>query len=183
MVPGRLVMASLPAGAYGRGDPTAQGGCDAQRSQWDGRDDNGRIVPAAACTSPSSSPTACGRRRRCTSRLPTDAVHDARHRHRSRCLRRGVAPATCSRRRSCRLLIDCGSGITRRLAERGSPWQTITHVAITHFHIDHHGDLPTLIFAWRYGFLPARTTPRRDHRPGGNRRRCSSASRPRTAHG
>jgi ribonuclease BN (tRNA processing enzyme) len=57
------------------------------------------------------------------------------------------------------LLIDCGSGITRRLAERGAGWQTISHVALTHFHIDHHGDLPTLIFAWKYGMLPARSEP------------------------
>ena len=56
-----------------------------------------------------------------------------------------------------RLLLDCGSGITRRLAECGLAWQTITHVALTHFHIDHHGDLPTLIFAWKYGMLPARS--------------------------
>lgn len=58
-----------------------------------------------------------------------------------------------------RLLIDCGSGITRRLAALGDGWRTITHVAITHFHIDHHGDLPSLIFAWKYGFLPARSEP------------------------
>ena len=58
-----------------------------------------------------------------------------------------------------RLLLDCGSGITRRLAERGSDWQSITHVALTHFHIDHHGDLPTLIFAWKYGMLPPRQRP------------------------
>jgi ribonuclease BN (tRNA processing enzyme) len=58
-----------------------------------------------------------------------------------------------------RLLIDCGSGITRRLAERGDDWRTITHVALTHFHIDHHGDLPTLVFAWKYGFLPPRSAP------------------------
>ncbi len=58
-----------------------------------------------------------------------------------------------------RLLVDCGSGITRRLAELGASWQTITHVAITHFHIDHHGDLPSLIFAWKYGFLPPRSAP------------------------
>jgi len=58
-----------------------------------------------------------------------------------------------------RLLIDCGSGITRRLAERGDEWRTITHVAITHFHIDHHGDLPTLVFAWKYGQLPPRSAP------------------------
>jgi ribonuclease BN (tRNA processing enzyme) len=57
------------------------------------------------------------------------------------------------------LLIDCGSGITRRLAELGRSWQTITHVALTHFHIDHHGDLPTLIFALRRGMSPARTAP------------------------
>jgi ribonuclease BN (tRNA processing enzyme) len=58
-----------------------------------------------------------------------------------------------------RLLLDCGSGVTRRLAELGIAWQTITHVALTHFHIDHHADLPTLIFAWKYGMLPARTAP------------------------
>lgn len=60
---------------------------------------------------------------------------------------------------SVRLLLDCGSGITRRLAEHGLPWQTISHVAITHFHIDHHGDLPSLVFAWKYGFLPPRSAP------------------------
>ena len=34
---------------------------------------------------------------------------------------------------SLQLLIDCGSGITRRLAELGDRWQTITHVALTHW--------------------------------------------------
>jgi ribonuclease BN (tRNA processing enzyme) len=81
----------------------------------------------------------------------------------------GTGTISLSPQRSCagylvetadlRLLIDCGSGITRRLAERGEGWQTITHVAITHFHIDHHGDLPSLIFAWKYGFLPQRGNP------------------------
>ena len=58
-----------------------------------------------------------------------------------------------------RLLLDCGSGVLQRLAENGIPWMTITHVALTHFHIDHHGDLPSLIFAWRHGDLPTRTAP------------------------
>jgi ribonuclease BN (tRNA processing enzyme) len=58
-----------------------------------------------------------------------------------------------------RLLMDCGSGVTRRLAELRLEWQTMTHVALTHFHIDHHGDLPTLIFALKYGMLPARSAP------------------------
>jgi ribonuclease BN (tRNA processing enzyme) len=58
-----------------------------------------------------------------------------------------------------RLLIDCGSGTTRRLAELGTAWPAITHVALSHFHIDHHGDLPTLLFALRKGVSPARTAP------------------------
>jgi ribonuclease BN (tRNA processing enzyme) len=57
------------------------------------------------------------------------------------------------------MLVDCGSGVTHRMAELRLEWQTITHVAITHFHIDHHGDLPTLLFAWKYGFLPPRSAP------------------------
>jgi ribonuclease BN (tRNA processing enzyme) len=81
----------------------------------------------------------------------------------------GTGTAALSPARSCagylletpsaRILMDCGSGIARRLAEHGTVWQTITHVAVTHFHIDHHGDLPTLIFAWKNGMRPGRTEP------------------------
>jgi ribonuclease BN (tRNA processing enzyme) len=81
----------------------------------------------------------------------------------------GTGTISLSAARSCsgylletpdaRLLVDCGAGITRRLAELGRVWQTISHVAITHFHIDHHGDIPSLIFAWKYGFLPPRSEP------------------------
>jgi len=81
----------------------------------------------------------------------------------------GTGTVALSGERSCagylyeaddvRLLLDCGSGITRRLAELGLAWPAITHVALTHFHIDHHGDLPTLVFAWKYGQLPARSAP------------------------
>jgi len=55
--------------------------------------------------------------------------------------------------------MDCGAGTTRRLAELGIPWNDITHVALTHFHIDHHQDLPSILFAWKYGQLPPRSTP------------------------
>jgi ribonuclease BN (tRNA processing enzyme) len=58
---------------------------------------------------------------------------------------------------SIRLLMDCGSGIATRTADLGIAWQEITHVAITHFHADHVVDLPTLLYAWRYGQLPPRT--------------------------
>lgn len=58
-----------------------------------------------------------------------------------------------------RLLLDCGSGIAHRLAALGIDWMGITHVALTHFHTDHVGDLPTLVFAWTYGRLPGRVAP------------------------
>lgn len=56
-----------------------------------------------------------------------------------------------------RLLMDCGSGIATRMADLGLQWQGITHLAITHFHADHVVDLPTLLYAWRYGQLPPRS--------------------------
>jgi ribonuclease BN (tRNA processing enzyme) len=58
-----------------------------------------------------------------------------------------------------RLLLDCGSGVTHRLAQLDVPWREITHVAFTHFHTDHVGDFPTLVFAWKYGDLPGRSAP------------------------
>jgi ribonuclease BN (tRNA processing enzyme) len=60
---------------------------------------------------------------------------------------------------SARVLLDCGSGITHRLAELRLPWHELTHVAITHFHTDHISDFATLVFAWKYGMLPARSAP------------------------
>jgi ribonuclease BN (tRNA processing enzyme) len=58
-----------------------------------------------------------------------------------------------------RVLMDCGPGTARRLAQYGIDWRTITHVVLTHFHIDHHLDLPALIYAWKYGMLPRRSDP------------------------
>ena len=58
-----------------------------------------------------------------------------------------------------RLLFDCGSGVSHRLAETGVAWRDITHVAFTHFHLDHVADFATLVFAWKYGELPGRSAP------------------------
>ncbi len=58
-----------------------------------------------------------------------------------------------------RLLIDCGSGITHRLAALDHAWKDITHVALTHFHSDHTIDFVALIVAWKWGQLPPRTEP------------------------
>ena len=66
-----------------------------------------------------------------------------------------------------RLLLDCGSGATQRLADHGVDWMGITHVALTHFHADHFGDLPTLVFAWKYGALPGRAAPLEVYGPAG----------------
>lgn len=60
---------------------------------------------------------------------------------------------------SARVLMDCGSGVAQRLAQLGVAWTEITHVTLTHFHIDHHADLPSLVFAWKYGILPGRSAP------------------------
>jgi ribonuclease BN (tRNA processing enzyme) len=91
----------------------------------------------------------------------------------------GTGTVALSGERSCagylyeaddvRLLLDCGSGVTRRLAELGLAWPTITHVALTHFHIDHHGDFPTLVFAWKYGQLPPRAAALELSGPAGTR--------------
>lgn len=68
-----------------------------------------------------------------------------------------------------RLLLDCGSGVSLRLAEHLQDWMGITHIALTHFHVDHLGDLPTLLFAWKYGRLPGRTAPLEILGPPGTR--------------
>ena len=60
---------------------------------------------------------------------------------------------------SIRLLIDCGSGVAHRLVQQGHDWAGITHVAFSHFHTDHISDYATLVQAWRYGQLPARSAP------------------------
>src|SRR5437764_14205258 len=57
------------------------------------------------------------------------------------------------------LLMDCGSGVVHRMAEHALPWREITHVAFTHFHLDHIGDFATLMFAWKYGDRPGRSAP------------------------
>lgn len=69
-----------------------------------------------------------------------------------------------------RLLLDCGPGTVRSLARVGADWSRITDVWISHFHTDHTGDLPGLLFALTYGLLPEiRTAPLTIWGPAGTR--------------
>src|SRR5919197_697812 len=58
---------------------------------------------------------------------------------------------------SGRLLLDCGPGVLPRLrVEEG--WPEVAAIAITHFHLDHWGDLVPWTWGGQYG--PGREVPR-----------------------
>src|SRR5947199_4863712 len=77
-----------------------------------------------------------------------------------------VAPST-TRTSAChwvsrarlKILLDCGPGALHRLAQFGLPWPQITHVVLSHFHPDHWGELPMLVYALKYTTVPARQEP------------------------
>lgn len=70
-----------------------------------------------------------------------------------------TAPAHWVEAGSVRLLMDCGAGALHRAAALGVPWYGVTHVAVSHFHADHWGELPLLLLALRWGIEPARAAP------------------------
>lgn len=47
------------------------------------------------------------------------------------------------------VLVDCGPGVLRRLAQAGVGPQQVTAVLLTHFHTDHCADVAALLFALR----------------------------------
>ena len=40
-----------------------------------------------------------------------------------------------------RLMMDCGAGTVHGLARYGCNWEQLTHLYISHFHVDHVGEL------------------------------------------
>ena len=56
-----------------------------------------------------------------------------------------------------RLLLDCGPGVLARLRKLDGGWPRVDAVAITHFHLDHWGDLVPWIFGASFG--PGREVP------------------------
>ena len=61
-----------------------------------------------------------------------------------------AGPAHWLERGDVRLLMDCGAGTIHGLARCGLGWEHVSHVALTHFHPDHYGELPALLFALRH---------------------------------
>ena len=58
---------------------------------------------------------------------------------------------------SGRLLLDCGPGVLPRLREQDG-WPRVHAIVITHFHLDHWGDLVPWTFGAMFG--PGRETPK-----------------------
>lgn len=58
-----------------------------------------------------------------------------------------------------RMMMDCGAGTVHALARYGVPWEQMTHLFISHFHVDHAGELASLILAFRHGLKTARVDP------------------------
>jgi ribonuclease BN (tRNA processing enzyme) len=69
-----------------------------------------------------------------------------------------------------RLLLDCGPGVLARLRALDGGWPRVEAIAITHFHLDHWGDLVPWIFGATFG--PGQGAPPPDLwlPPGGNDR-------------
>lgn len=55
-----------------------------------------------------------------------------------------------------RILLDCGPGSLHHMARFGVAWSEVTHVVISHFHTDHVGGIPILLFSLKYGLLEPR---------------------------
>jgi ribonuclease BN (tRNA processing enzyme) len=58
-----------------------------------------------------------------------------------------------------RMMVDCGAGTLHALARYGLPWERMTHLFISHFHVDHCGELASLFFAFRHGLKDKRAEP------------------------
>jgi ribonuclease BN (tRNA processing enzyme) len=65
-----------------------------------------------------------------------------------------------------RLLLDCGAGVLAKLREL-EDWPRVDAIAITHFHLDHWGDLVPWVWALSFGPAAEMPTPELWLPPGG----------------
>jgi ribonuclease BN (tRNA processing enzyme) len=56
-----------------------------------------------------------------------------------------------------RVMMDCGAGTVHALARFGLAWEEMTHLFISHFHVDHCGELASLMFAFKWGMRTTRS--------------------------
>lgn len=57
------------------------------------------------------------------------------------------------------VLFDIGFGTVHGFARHGVAWERLTHIVLSHFHLDHVGDLAAYLFALRYGVPQGREEP------------------------
>jgi ribonuclease BN (tRNA processing enzyme) len=50
-----------------------------------------------------------------------------------------------------RLMLDCGAGSLHALSRYGLVWEELTHLFVSHFHIDHVGELASIFQAFKHG--------------------------------
>jgi ribonuclease BN (tRNA processing enzyme) len=58
-----------------------------------------------------------------------------------------------------RLRLDAGAGTIHTMARLGLAWETITHQFVSHFHLDHCGELAGLLWCLKHGRRAPRSTP------------------------
>jgi ribonuclease BN (tRNA processing enzyme) len=69
-----------------------------------------------------------------------------------------------------RLLLDCGPGVLARLRNGNGGWPDVDAIVITHFHLDHWGDLVPWTFGAAFGPGRGATKPELWLPPGGSGR-------------
>lgn len=57
------------------------------------------------------------------------------------------------------ILLDCGPGTLHGFDAYGVPWANLSHIAVSHYHVDHVGDLAAVLFALEHGSRPRRSDP------------------------
>ncbi len=58
-----------------------------------------------------------------------------------------------------RVMLDCGAGTIHALARFNVAWERMTHLFISHFHVDHCGEVASLMFAFKWGMQAIRSEP------------------------
>jgi len=75
-----------------------------------------------------------------------------------------------------RLRLDAGAGTMHAMTRFGLPWETVTHQFVSHFHLDHCGELASLLWCLKHGRRAPRSEPLQILGPAGLRQLLDSVS-------